>query len=179
MSKSRTVTLVGPTDSLVLNLPLVEVSPGIVLAIFNPLGDWWVNEWVGKALAKRVPKDTEALVMPDGKAQALLHVVGRETGLPTFVLRKEHKGYMGPCESVRVQSITTNRVQNLFLPLADYATLRGRRVAIVDDVVSTGASIGAVRELLDKAGALPGVTLCVFTEGTPRPEVVSLGHLPY
>ncbi|HWQ99622.1 MAG TPA: phosphoribosyltransferase family protein [Candidatus Methylomirabilis sp.] len=161
------------------DLPVREVAPGIRVALFNVLGDWELTEALGFALAKLVPTGTDMFIMPDGKAQSLLHVLGRVTSLPTIVARKEHKPYMrAPVLSVRVKSITTDRVQELHLGDDDVQRLAGRRVAIVDDVVSTGGTLDAMRQLLDQARAIHAGTLAAFTEGEPRNDVISLGHLP-
>ncbi len=160
-------------------LPIREVAPGIRVALFNPLGDWQLNETVGHELVKRIPTGTEVLVMPDGKAQALLHVLGRLSGLPTIVARKERKGYMAePVLSITAQSITTRREQRLHLGADDVARLAGKRVVMVDDVVSTGGTLDAMRKLLLAANAdLIGV-MAAFTEGDAKPDVIALGHLP-
>lgn len=171
-----TITVqVGP---LTRHLPLREIAPGLTIALFNLLGDWELTEAAGTELAKLVPYGTEALVMPDGKAQALLHVLGRETGLPTFVARKEIKPYMTDTVSVAAKSITSQRVQMFHLSADDAAKLEGKSVAIVDDVMSTGAAVQAMTDLLRLTNAKHAGTLVVFTEGSPRPGVISLGHLP-
>jgi adenine phosphoribosyltransferase len=86
---------------------------------------------------------------------------------------------MGETVSVDVQSITTNRVQSLHLSQADAMELVGLRVAIVDDVVSSGGTLNAMVELLRLIGAEHTSTLAVYTEGHERADVLSLGHLPY
>lgn len=168
-------------------LPIREVAPGVRVALFNILGDWELSESAGEALAAKIfewnranpDQAVEALLMPDGKAQALLHVIGRKSGLPTFVARKERKPYMGEnVISVSVKSITTNRLQTLHLSEDDGDSLRGKRVAFVDDVVSSGGTLEALKVLAAKAGAVHVATLAVFTEGSPREDVISLGHLP-
>ena len=160
-------------------LPIREVAPGIRVALFNILGDWQLTEAIGAELVKLIPAGTEALVMPDGKAQALLHVLGRLSGLPTFVARKEKKPYMcEPVASVAVKSITTAKVQELFLGHEDAELLQGKRVAIVDDVVSTGGTLKAMTLLLEQIGASPIAIMAALTEGTAKPEVIALGHLP-
>ncbi|MEY4723308.1 MAG: hypothetical protein RLZZ324_821 [Candidatus Parcubacteria bacterium] len=165
--------------SLHLALPIREVAPGVRVALFNPLGDWRVCEAAGEALARLVPTGTEALLMPDGKAQAILHVMGRLTGLPTVVARKSVKPYMKVVARQYVTSITTRTPQELMLTEEDAALLRGKSVVTVDDVVSTGASDLALQKLLTRVGALHKRTLAVFTEGAAvRPDVVSLGFLP-
>ena len=98
--------------SVVRDLPIREVAPGVRVALFNILGDWELAEAAGAALAAKLPEGIGALVMPDGKATALLHVMGRITGLPTFVARKEKKPYMAePVRTVTYRSITTDRSQ--------------------------------------------------------------------
>lgn len=175
MQTSHLIT-VGPVFR---HLPIRDVAPGVRVALFNPLGDWELNEAIGLALAAKIPPRTDALVMPDGKAQALLHVLGRLSGLPTVIARKEHKPYMAePVHSVRVKSITTAKEQTLFLGADDAEKLRGKRVAFVDDVISTGGSLDATKQLLQEIGAELVAVLAAFTEGLERPDVIALGHLP-
>ena len=165
--------------TLTLTLPIREVAPGISVALFNPLGDWKVNEAAGIELAKRIPNHIDILVMPDGKAQALLHVIGRESSLPTIIARKEKKPYMRDTISVTVKSITTDKPQTLHVDGTDAEILKGKRVMIVDDVVSTGGTLDAMKRLLEQTGATYEGTLAVFTEGPAiRPDVIALGILP-
>lgn len=164
--------------SVTRELPLREVAPGVTIALFDILGDWELTEAAGRELTKLVHQDIEALVMPEGKATALLHVVGRETGLPTYVARKEKKPYMTYTLTATVKSITTNRVQQLHMPIDVAAQLAGKKVAIVDDVVSSGGTLNAMVDLLGQARAHHAATLAIFTEGAERMDVQSLGHLP-
>ena len=161
-------------------LPIREVKPGVSVALLNVLGDWQLTEAAGAALVRKLPKNVEVLVMPDGKAQALLHVMGRLSGLPTIIARKEKKPYMDePIVGVSVQSITTQRKQELFLGADDVDDiLCGRRVAIVDDVVSSGGTLVAMQELMNKAGSEIVAIMAIATEGTPRKDVISIFHLP-
>ncbi len=161
------------------DLPIREVAPGVCVALFNPLGDWELVEAAGQALAERLPEEAEMLVMPDGKAQALLHVMGRVSGRPTVVARKEQKAYMAqPILSASAMSITTQHKQWLHLGADDVARLQGKKVVMVDDVVSTGSTLEAMKMLLSQAGAeLIGI-MAVFTEGQERSDVITLGHLP-
>lgn len=161
------------------SLPIREVAPGIRVALFSVLGDWELTEAAGIELARLIPAGTDFLLMPDGKAQALLHVVGRESKLPTLVARKERKPYLAaPVTEVAVKSITTNKEQRLVLGHDDALRLRGRRVVMVDDVVSTGGTLEAVSKLLAAVGGELHGVLAIFTEGDLRPGVTTLGHLP-
>lgn len=160
-------------------LPVREVAPNVRVALFNILGDWELTEAAGKALAATLPAGVDALVMPDGKATALLHVMGRETGLATFVARKEKKPYMAePVRAHAYRSITTDREQMLCLGADDAAALAGKRVVIVDDVVSTGGTLNATKALMAEVGAEVVAVAAVFTEGGERPDVIALGDLP-
>jgi len=166
-------------NGVVRELPIREVAPGVRVALFNILGDWELTEAAGKALAMRIPAGVEALVMPDGKAVALLHVMGRESGLPTFIARKEKKPYMAePVSCIAYRSITTNREQSLFLSADDAIRLVGKKVLVVDDVVSTGGTLDAMRSLMTAVGADVAGVAAALTEGGSRPDVDALGDLP-
>lgn len=167
-----------------LELPIEEVAPGIHLAVFNPRGDWLTCERAGKGLARILPQGTEILVMPAGKAEAILHVVGRESGLGTVVAPKEKKGYMGECLETFLSSITSGDktasgdARKLYLPKNDANRICGRKVVVVDDVVSTGGSLEATKRLIEMAGGIYHGAVAVFSEGKTRNDVQTLGHLP-
>lgn len=108
----------------------------------------------------------------------LAHALSRITGKPYVVARKTEKPYMINPVSRQVLSITTGKPQLLVLDGADIPRVRGKKVAIVDDVVSTGSTLAGLRELIESVGGEVVAVLAVFTEGTPRQDVVALGHLP-
>lgn len=160
-------------------LRVVEVAPGVHIGILLLATDPELTEAVGKAIARLVPSETEVLVMPDGKAQALLHVVARETGLPSVLLRKERKGYLSePVLSVRASSITTATAHSFHLDGDDAGKIAARRAVILDDVVSSGATVTAARELIEQAGGVVSAILAVGTEGEARSNVIALHHFP-
>ena len=164
---------------VVRQLPVFEVAPGVSIAIMNLLGDAELTEAAGKARAALVPPQTEVLVMPDGKAIALLHVIQRETGLPAVVARKRRVSYMSePVLEVSAVSITTQAEHTFFLGADDVAKLEGKDALVIDDVVSTGGTLKALDALLDKAGALVVGVMAVGTEGDARPGVIALHHFP-
>ena len=181
-----TVTKDGVTavlGGLSRTFPRREVKPGVHVALFNPLGDYEMNEAIGQCLLALVPKGTEYLFMPDGKAQALLHVLGRLTGLPTIVARKEAKPYMKRplFKGVRTQCMTSKAKEEAFyLGSDDAELLKGKKVVVLDDVVSTGGSIKACRALLESVGAEVHGVMCAFTEGDPNRKdgTIALGNLP-
>ncbi|WP_110886209.1 phosphoribosyltransferase family protein [Deinococcus yavapaiensis] len=159
-------------------LPIVEVAPGVSVALFNMLGDTEVTEAAGRALAAKLPRDVEVLVTPEVKALGLAHVISRESGLPYIVIRKTEKPYMVRPVAREVVSITTGKPQLLVLDGFDVDKIQGRKVAIVDDVVSSGGTLHSLSEIISEVGGEVAAVVAVFTEGQERPEVISLGHLP-
>ena len=159
-------------------LPVHEVSPGVHLGILQLAGDYEITEAAGRELAARMPEDVDVIVMPDGKAQGLLHVVQRESHAPAVLLRKERKSYLSaPVLEVVTASATTRRPHTFYLGSDDAIALRGKTVAILDDVVSTGGTVSAVRQLLERCGVKKSYVLAVATEGESRADVISLIHL--
>ncbi|APD09645.1 adenine phosphoribosyltransferase [Thermus brockianus] len=159
-------------------LPIVQVGPDVAVALLNLLGDTELTEAAAEELAKRLPPEVETLVTPEVKAVPLAHALSRITGKPYVVARKTEKPYMINPISRQVLSITTGKPQLLVLDGADVPLIRGRKVAIVDDVVSTGSTLSGLRELIESVGGQVVAVLAVFTEGTPRQDVIALGHLP-
>lgn len=159
-------------------LPIVQVGPDVAVALLNLLGDTELTEAAAEALAQRLPQEVEALVTPEVKAVPLAHALSRITGKPYVVARKTEKPYMINPVSRQVLSITTGKPQLLVLDGADVPLIRGKKVAIVDDVVSTGSTLAGLRELIESVGGEVVAVLAVFTEGTPRQDVIALGHLP-
>ena len=161
----------------VRELPIVDVG-GVSVALLNLLGDTALVEAAAEELARVLPERIEAFVTPEVKAVPLAHALSRITGVPYVVVRKTEKPYMVDAIARTVESITTGRPQDLVLDGGDVHRLRGRRVAIVDDVVSTGGTLHGLTDLLEEVGAQVAATMVVFTEGEPRDDVVALGHLP-
>lgn len=159
-------------------LPIVEVAPGVSVALFNMLGDTEVTEAAGQALAVRLPEGIDTLVTPEVKAVPLAHVISRVTGRPYIVIRKTQKPYMIDPIAREVVSITTGKPQLLVLDGFDVDKVRGKTVAIVDDVVSSGGTLKSLTAIIEEVGGKVGAVVAVFTEGAERPEVTSLGHLP-
>lgn len=160
------------------DLPIVEVAPGVSVALFNMLGDTEVTEEAGKALAKEIPADVDVLVTPEVKALSLAHVISRESGKPYVVIRKTEKPYMINPIAREVVSITTGKPQLLVLDGQDVPIIKGHKVAIVDDVVSSGGTLHSIQQILEEVGGEVAAVIAVFTEGQERPEVTALGHLP-
>jgi len=159
------------------DLQIVNVGE-VSVALLNLLGDTLLTETAADELVKRIPHGVQTLVTPEVKAVPLAHAMSVRSGLPYVVARKTEKPYMVGAVRKTVTSITTGRPQDLVIDGADIEKLRGRKVAIVDDVVSTGGTLHGLIDLLSEVGAEVVATLVVFTEGDVRDDVVALGHLP-
>lgn len=164
------------------DLRVVEVVSGVSIAVLKLATDAQLTEAVGKELARRLPKGVQALVMPDGKAQSLLHVIQRETGLPAVLARKQRKSYMRePVLDTLATSITTQERHAFYLDADDAYFIKDAKVALIDDVVSSGGTFDAMKALLALAGASEIVEMAVGTEGVgdeKRPGVIALHHFP-
>ena len=126
-------------------------------------------------------KDVSAdvLLTAEAKGIPLIYEMSALMGLPYVVLRKTFKSYMGDVLSADTISITTGQPQTLFLDEKDRALLDGKRVILVDDVISTGSTLKAMERLVELAGGEVVATSAVFTEGDPDwSHVVALGNLP-
>ena len=157
-------------------LPVVSVGD-VSVALFNMLGDTAVTEAAAEELALRLPA-ADVFVTPEAKSVPLAHALSVRTGLPYIVARKTQKPYMVGAVRKTVVSITTGKPQDLFIDGVDVPRLQGKRVVILDDVVSTGGTLRGLSELLHDVGAKVVATMAVFTEGAERDDVISLGHLP-
>lgn len=163
------------------DLRLFEVKPGVRIAILNILGDTELVEAAAVALAEKLKStDPQVLVTAEAKSIPIAHALSRVMHLPYVVLRKSYKPYMGEAVKAETLSITTGEPQTLFLDEKDIAVVSGRRVVIVDDVISTGSTLQAMRLILQKAGAQVVAEAAILTEGDRArwTNVVSLGHLP-
>jgi adenine phosphoribosyltransferase len=163
------------------NLRLFAIKPGIRIAILNILGDTEFVEATAKALAQKLATEPfEVLVTPEAKAIPLAHALSAEMRRPYVVLRKSYKPYMGDALRSETLSITTGEAQTLFLDEKDREVIAGRKVCILDDVISTGSTLQGMRLIMDKAGAVVTTEAAIFTEGDRARwnDIIALGHLP-
>ena len=165
---------------LTRHLKLFQVAPGLKIALFNMLGDTEIVQASAKALAARLPKDAQVLITAEAKSIPLAHALAVETRLPYVILRKNYKPYMGDALKADTLSITTGEPQTLYLDEKDLELIKGKRVVIVDDVISTGSTLQGMRMIIEKAGGLVTATAAVFTEGERAKwkDIIALGHLP-
>lgn len=162
-------------------LPLFAVAPNVRIAVFNMLGDTEIVEVAAAALARRLEGVTaDVLVTAETKSIPLVFELASLMGLPWIVLRKVYKPYMGEALAAETHSITTGAPQTLYLDEKDQGLVRGKRAALVDDVISTGSTLEGMRQLMELAGAEIAAEAAVFTEGERARDqsVIALGHLP-
>jgi adenine phosphoribosyltransferase len=163
------------------DLTLFEVKPGLKIAILNILGDTEFVQACAAALAKKLSSvKYDVLLTAESKSIPLAHSLALETKKPYVILRKSYKPYMGDVLSAETLSITTGEPQMLYLDEKDIELVRGKRVAIIDDVISTGSTLQAMRMLVQKANASVAAEAAIFTEGERAKwaDIISLGHLP-
>ena len=172
-------------------LPIIPISPELAIASFVILGDCELVTAAAPLLAQKLPK-VDYLVTAEAKGIPLVHEVSRLLGLPYYIVaRKSVKPYMAEPLVDEVVSITTQKAQTLCLDGKDALLLKGkkvavvddvkgRRVAIVDDVISTGESLSAIERLLEKAGAEIVAKAAILAEGEAagRGDIIFLEELP-
>ena len=159
------------------DLPIVNVGD-VSVALLNLLGDTKLTEAAADELIKKMPDNVDTFVTPEVKAVPLAHAMSVRTDIPYVVARKTEKPYMIDAVSKSVVSITTGKPQNLVIDGSNKPQIKGQRVAIVDDVVSTGETLRVLSELIDEMGGEVVATFAVLTEGDERDDVITLGHLP-
>jgi adenine phosphoribosyltransferase len=158
-------------------LPVVNVG-AVSVALLNLLGDTRLTEAAADELVKKMPPGIDTFVTPEVKAVPLAHAMSVRTGIPYVVARKTEKPYMVGSIKREVLSITTGKPQLLVIDGADIPSIKGKNIAIIDDVVSTGGTLNSLTDLLKEIGGNVSATFVVFTEGDERSDVISLGHLP-
>ena len=166
-------------EGLTRHLPIVAVSDKLKIASFVILGDTELVCRAAEALVKKLP-EVDYLITAEAKGIPLIFEMSRLLGMPKyFVARKSVKAYMeNPLEST-VKSITTHGRQHLYLDERDAQELKGKRIAIIDDVISTG-HLEAVENLVVKAGGSSQLELLILAEGdaASRTDIIFLGELP-
>jgi adenine phosphoribosyltransferase len=163
------------------DLRLFEIKPGLRIAILNILGDTELVQACAKELSEKL-KDTEydVLVSAEAKSIPLAHALSVETKKPYVILRKTYKPYMGDALKAETLSITTGQPQILILDEKDRELIQGKKVVVLDDVISTGSTLQGMRMILEKAGASIAREAAILTEGDRAQwmHIISLGHLP-
>ena len=161
-------------------LPICRVTDDLYIAGFVIFGDQELTVACARELLKKAP-EYDYIITAEAKGIPLAHEMARQHGDAKYMLaRKATKLYMQEVFEVAVRSITTDREQHLYLDKADADLMRGKRILIVDDVVSTGESLYAVERLVEKAGGNICGRLTILAEGeaAARTDIKYLEVLP-
>lgn len=161
-------------------LPVLPIPNGIRIAFFNLHGNQDLTEFCAEKLAERI-KGVDVVITAESKGLQLAHCVARNLGQKLYaVARKTKKLYMQDGISVVIQSITTGGEQRLYLSGHDVQLLKGKKVAIVDDVISTGGSIGGMEQLVLKSGGAVICRAAVLAEGeaASNKDYIYLAKIP-
>ena len=162
-------------------LPLCKVADDLYIGAFVMLGDAEITVACARELLARAPKDYDYLITAEAKGIPLAHEMARQAGDKKYILaRKGPKLYMRDIFSVTAHSITTAKEQKLDLDGADAALMKGKRILIVDDVISTGESLHALEALVEKAGGEICGRMAILAEGDAqeRKDLIYLEKLP-
>jgi len=163
------------------DLTIFEIKPGLRIAILNILGDTELVHASARALSEKLKElDYDIIVTAEAKSIPLAHELSAFTSKPYVILRKSYKPYMGNALKAETHSITTGKPQTLFLDEKDRGLVDGKRVLIVDDVISTGSTLQGMHLIIEKAGAEVVAEAAILTEGERAKwaNIISLGHLP-
>ena len=162
------------------DLPLCRVTDDLYIGAFVMFGDVELTVHCASELLKRAP-EYDYLIAPEAKAIPLLYEMARQSGAEKyFIARKGAKAYMSGVFEVEVRSITTMHIQKLVIDKADAEMINGKRILILDDVISTGESLHAMEELVKRAGGIIAGKMAVLAEGDAynRTDIITLGKLP-
>ena len=163
-------------------LPLCKITDDLYIAAFICFGDAELTVACASELLKLVEPDSyDYLFTAEAKSIPIIHEMARQTGAKKyFIARKGAKAYMPDPLCVEDESITTAGKQKLFLGSDDAELIRGKRILIVDDVISTGGSLKAMEALINAAGGVVVDRLAVLAEGgaKDRTDIKFLAPLP-
>lgn len=164
---------------LTRELKICPISEKLDIAAFILFSDVELTEACARELAKRVP-ECDYILTAESKGIPLAYEMSRQLKVPYIVARKSVKGYMTDVLSVQVKSITTAAVQALYLDGEKAAWMKGKRVLIVDDVISTGDSLRALQQLVKSAGGEIVGNAAPLAEGdaAERKDLIYLEQLP-
>ena len=174
--KTYTLHVAGLTREL----PIIKLSYDLSIASFVILGDTEIVRKTAPIIAKKLP-EVDFIVTAEAKGIPLAYEISRVLNLNEYVVaRKSIKAYMEEPIEVEVNSITTTNSQKLYLNNQDAKKIKGKRVALVDDVISTGQSLKALERLVEKAGGKVLAKAAILAEGDAkdRKDIIFLEALP-
>lgn len=161
-------------------LPICRVTDDLYIGAFVIFGDVELTVKSAEALLKKAPA-YDYLITAEAKGIPLVHEMARQSGQNRyFIARKAPKLYMRDVFDVTVRSITTEKEQHLYLDSADAELMRGKRLLVVDDVISTGESLSAVEKLVEAVGGTVVGRMAILAEGDAqtRDDIIYLEKLP-
>ena len=161
-------------------LPICKVTDELYIAGFVIFGDQELTVACAAELLKKAP-EYDYIITAEAKGIPLAHEMARQAGAAKYFLaRKAPKLYMTGVFEVTVNSITTAKEQKLYLDVADAELMKGKKILIVDDVISTGESLLALEKLVEKAGGIIAGRMAVLAEGDAqdRADLIYLEKLP-
>ena len=161
-------------------LPLCPISDTLQIGAFVIFGDPELTTACAQALLDRAP-EYDYLISAEAKGIPLVHEMARLAGNQKYFLaRKAPKLYMTGVFEAELRSITTAKDQKLYLDMADADMMKGKKILIVDDVISTGESLKAIEHLVEKAGGIICGKMTILAEGDAqdRDDLVYLEKLP-
>ena len=162
-------------------LPICKVTDDLYIGAFICFGDAELTVACARELLARAPKDYDYLLTAEAKSIPLIHEMARQSGAKKyFIARKGPKAYMPDPIHVEDQSITTAGTQKLYLGRDDADLIRGKRIVLMDDVISTGGSLKAMEDLVALAGGTVVARIAVLAEGdaAKRHDIRFLAPLP-
>lgn len=162
------------------DLPLCKLNDDLMIAGFVIFGDPELTVACARELLARAP-EYDFILTAESKGIPLAHEMARQDGNRKYLLaRKVPKLYMTGVFDVKVRSITTAKEQHLYLDIADAKAMKGKRILIVDDVISTGESLSGLEQLVTEAGGIICGRMSILAEGAAqkRPDLTYLEKLP-
>ena len=176
MKKTYTMEIAG----LKRDLPLFPVNEKLYIAAFILFGDVEITRACATELLKKAP-EYDIMITAECKSIPLIYEMARQSGQNDYIIaRKGPKIYMEDLISTNVDSITTAHTQTLCIGKKETELMKGKRVLIVDDVISTGESLAAIEELVKKSGGIIAGKMAVLAEGDAidREDITVLAPLP-
>ena len=174
--KTYTLHVAGLTREL----PIIKLSYDLSIASFVILGDTEIVRKTAPIIAKKLP-EVDLIVTAEAKGIPLAYEISKVLNLNEYVVaRKSVKAYMEESIEVEVNSITTTNSQILYLNNRDAKKIKGKRIVLVDDVISTGQSLKALERLVEKAGGKVLAKAAILAEGDAkdRKDIIFLEALP-
>lgn len=176
MSLTYEINVAGLTRQL----PVCKLNENLSIAGFVIFGDVELTVACARELIKRMPEH-DVLITAEAKGIPLIHEIARQMGENKYLIaRKTVKVYMPKPVGVEVHSITTQKRQTLYIDQTDVEAMTGKRVVIIDDVISTGESIRAVEKLVCESGGTVVAKMSILAEGDAkyRDDIIYLEYLP-